>query len=34
VDQSGSGWTAFIVTLSSPKSETHAEKRSMAEKPR
>jgi heavy metal sensor kinase len=34
LDQSGSGWTAFIVTLSGPKSETEAEKRTMAEKPR
>jgi heavy metal sensor kinase len=33
LDQSGSGWTAFIVTLSCPKSESEAEKRTMAEKP-
>jgi len=34
LDQQASGWTAFIVTLSGPKSETQAEKSTMAEKPR
>jgi heavy metal sensor kinase len=34
LDQPGSGWTAFIVTLSGPKSERPAEKKTMVENPR
>ena len=34
LDQQALGWTAFIVTLSGPKSETQTEKRTMAGKPR
>jgi heavy metal sensor kinase len=34
LDQSRSGWTAFIVSLSGPKSKTQAEKRTIAEKSR
>jgi heavy metal sensor kinase len=33
LDQPGSGWTAFIVTLSGPKSERPAEKKTMVENP-